>query len=148
VRNGTVLQWRYAPARGETYEAAFVRDTQNPARVRAIAIVRKPTDTTDPRLKGIKVASLSDLLFRADDPRAGLAAVAAGERLARRMGADALLCTTSHPTIEAALKRRAYIKLPGNVHFMVRDPGNKTVLPMEASQWWMTRGDAFSDEVF
>jgi hypothetical protein len=148
VRDGRFLSWRYAPAPGGTYEAAVVRDRGNVSRVAAVSVVRRPNESSDPRLRGIKVASLSDILFRADEPAAGLAAIAGAERIARRMGADALLCTASHPAIERVLKRRAYLRLPGNVHLMIRDPKGAAELPMDATSWGATRGDASSDEVF
>jgi hypothetical protein len=148
VRDGSFLPWRYSPAPSSTYEAVTVRDAKDANRLAAVAIVRRPNESSDPRLKGVKVASLSDILFQASEQSAGLAALAGAERIARRMGADALLCTASHPAIENVLKRRAYIKLPGNVHLMIRDPGKKAELSADATEWWVTRGDASSDEVF
>jgi hypothetical protein len=148
VRDGAFLPWRYAPQPAATYEAATIRERTSPNKVVAIAVVRRPTESPDPRLRGIKVASLSDMLFRADAIGAGLAAVAGAERIARRMGADALLCTASHPAIQEVLRRRSFLRLPGNVHLMIRDPKGAAGLSVDAQAWWVTRGDASSDEVF
>jgi hypothetical protein len=110
--------------------------------------VRRWTETPDPRLHGIKVATLADILFRADEPAAGLAALAGAERLARRMGADALLCSAAHPVLTSVLRHRAYLRLPANVHLMIRDPKRTAGLPLRVEEWWLTRGDANSDDAF
>ncbi|HKS06204.1 MAG TPA: hypothetical protein VJR92_07835, partial [Gemmatimonadaceae bacterium] len=146
VRDGGMLAWRYAPARGAMYEAINVRSRSGV--LEAIAIVRRPSESGDSRLRGIRVASLSDLLFSATAVQAGVAVIAAAERAARRMGADALLCSAAHASIVDALKRRAFLKLPGNVHLMVRDPQRASGVSTELQTWWVTRGDAQSDESF
>jgi hypothetical protein len=146
VRDGIWLPWRYAPATGATYEAATIRHRDGT--VRAVCIVRKPREVSDPRLRGIRVATLSDLLFPATDADAGHAAIVAAEALAHRMNADALACSASHEAITSLLARRTWVRLSGNVHLMIRDPKNATALAPDAGQWWVLRGDASSDEVF
>jgi hypothetical protein len=94
------------------------------------------------------MATISDALFAPDATRAGLAALAGAERVARDMDADALLCSTTHPAITGLLARRAYVRLPGNVHLMIRDPKGAAGLSTNAGAWWVMRGDAGSDEVF
>ncbi|MGH7625893.1 MAG: hypothetical protein ACREOJ_11350, partial [Gemmatimonadaceae bacterium] len=148
VRNGAFLNWRYAPAAGSTYEAVAVRERGAGKRLVAIALVRRPNEVTDPRLKGIKVATLSDILFPTDQPAAGVAAISGAERIARRMGADALVCAASHPVLGAALRQRAAFRIPGNVHLMIRNIDGTPLLPTDRESWWATRGDASSDEVF
>jgi hypothetical protein len=64
------------------------------------------------------------------------------------MGADAILCSSAHPAITSSLRRRAYIRLPGNVHLMLRDPEGSAALPLAVDEWWLMRGDAHSDEAF
>jgi len=113
-----------------------------------VAVVRRPREEGDPRLSGIKVATLSDMLFLPENRDVALALLAAAERTAHSMGADALLCTASHPAITTLLSRRAYVKLPGNVHFLVRDVKDVHALPKSLTDWFLTRGDANSDEVF
>lgn len=148
VRDGSFLSWRYGSRAGEVYQAVSVYERTNERNLVAIAVVRACSDNPDPRLRGIRVATVADILFRADDPAAGLAALAGAERVAHRMGADALLCSTAHPAITSALRRRAYLRLPGNVHLMLRDPTGVTDLPLAADRWWLMRGDANSDEAF
>jgi hypothetical protein len=148
VRNGSFLSWRYDAPAGTAYEAVAVRERTGEKRLVAIAVVRRWRDNSDQRLRGIRLATLSDILFRADEPLAGLAALAGAERMARRMGADAILCSAAHPALTSALRRRAYLRAPGNVHLMLRDPTQAAALPQQVDSWWVTRGDASSDDVF
>jgi hypothetical protein len=148
VRDGSFLQWRYHPRGGGLYEAVAVHERAGEKRLVAIAVVRRWSDSADERLRGIRIATLADILFRADDPAAGLAALAGAERLARKMKADAILCSSANAVITSALRRRAYLRLPGNVHLMLRDLRGTAGLPLEISGWWLTRGDANSDDAF
>jgi hypothetical protein len=70
----------------------------------------------------------------------------AAERIARDHDADALLCTASHHTLRPMLRRRAFLPVGGNVHFMIRDPAPQPPRPLP--EWWLTRGDSSADEVF
>jgi hypothetical protein len=148
VRDGSFLWWRYHARPGASYEAVAVYERTSRRRLVAIAVVRRWSDTSDQRLRGIRIATLADILFRADEPEAGRAALAGAERVARRMGADAILCSTAHPVITSALQRRAYLRLPGNIHLMLRDPRRVMGLPLEVDAWWLMRGDASSDDTF
>jgi GNAT superfamily N-acetyltransferase len=148
VRDGTFLSWRYAAGAGAMYEAVAVYEGRSKRRLVAIAVVRRSSGTSDHRLRGLKVATLADILFRADEPNAGVAALRGAETVARRMGADALVCSAAHPAITSALRRRAYLRLPGNVHLMLRDPAGVMGPPLPVDAWWLMRGDASSDEVF
>jgi GNAT superfamily N-acetyltransferase len=148
VRDGAFLTWRYDARAGGVYEAVAIHERGNKGRLVAIAVVRRWSITPDQRLRGIRLATLADILFRADEPAAGLAAMAGVERIAHRMGADAILCSAAHPALTSLLRRRAYLRLPGNVHLMVRDPSETAGLPLEIDAWWLTRGDASSDATF
>lgn len=142
VRDASLVRWRYDV--GDYYDLVGVWTGQT---LRAWAIVRKPSVDKDGRLKGISVASLSDVLFPADQPGLGLAAVAAAEDVARGMGADALLCSGTHGALDAALGRRGFVPLPGNLHILLRDPDtDPTEVPL--TEWWLTRGDGRADESF
>lgn len=143
VRDGKYLVWRYDS--DPAYERVAL---SNGGRIIAAAVVRRPRDTGDPRLNGIKVATLSDVVFPADRPDAGFAVLDAAEKLALRLGAHALLCTASHPALTGLLPRRAYVRMPGNVHFMLRDPQRRHGMPASLEAWWLTRGDAEADQVF
>lgn len=146
VRDGTYLPWRYEPTAGGTYEAVAVWDRAGA--LVAVAIVKKPRAQGDERLRGIMVATLSDILFPADRADAGLAALAGAEHIARRMGADAILCSATHPAVTALLPRRAYLRMPGNIYFLIRDPQRALDLPTVLDAWWVTRGDDGADETF
>jgi GNAT superfamily N-acetyltransferase len=127
------------------YGFVIVRDA---AGLRAVAAVRRPNPVGDERLKGIKVATLSDLLCRPDDAAAAMGALRGADMVAARLEADALLCTTSMPQLATALGRAAYIRLGGNLHLLVRDAQAPTALPTTLAGWHVMRGDAHADEVF
>lgn len=148
VRDGSFLSWRYDPRAQSMYEAVAVFEPGINGRLVALAIVRRPSEQTDPRLRGIKVATLADILYRPDDQNAALAALTGAEHVALRMGADAILCSAAHPAITSVLRRRAYARLPGNVHLMISDARRTLELPMNVDSWWVTRGDAHSDGTF
>ena len=46
------------------------------------------------------------------------------------------------------LRRCDFVRLPGNVHFFVRDPAGDRALPQALADWWLTRGDSDAEEVF
>lgn len=145
VRDGAYIHWRYGASQADAYVVITAREGESLA---GIAAVRRPRAEGDARLRGIKVATLSDILFSPERRDVGLSLLAAAERSARAMGADAMLCTASHPAITSLLPPRAYVELAGNVHFLVRDLKNAHGLPQALPDWWLMRGDASSDEVF
>jgi GNAT superfamily N-acetyltransferase len=146
VRDGVFLPWRYHCAPGSTYEAVSVRD--GVGRLVAVAVVRKPSDAGDVRLRGVKLAVLSDILFAPDDPTAGVMALDGAEQVAVRMGADAMLCSATAAATQEVLRRRAYLRIPANVFLLVRDPHASLGLPTSIGDWWLTRGDDKADDAF
>jgi GNAT superfamily N-acetyltransferase len=145
VRDGRYIRWRYGAGGGAPYSFVTVRERST---LVGFAVVRCPKSEGDPRLNGVRVATLSDIIFSADRRDVALATLAGAEALARRFEADALLCSTSHARLRAILPLHAYVPLPGNMHFLARDPRGEYALPTTLSQWWLTRGDSNSDEVF
>jgi predicted N-acetyltransferase YhbS len=145
VRDSRYLTWRYPPGDSDQYHYVSVRKGRDLA---ALAIVRRPRAEGDPRLHGATVATLSEWIFPLSEPATGLAALAGAERVARHLGADALLCSASHPRAHELLRRRSYLRAPPNVHLLIRDPANAGHLPVDISNWWITRGDSNADEVF
>ena len=141
VRDGAYVRWRYAGQDASEYGFAAVR---RGSQLVAVAAIKRPRQTPDPRLKGIAVATLSDLIYDPRDAAAGQAAVAGAERAARAMGAHALLAGATCEPFLRLLRRRAYLPIPGNVHFLMRAPANQ-VAPGALDQWWVTRGDGESD---
>ena len=148
VRDGALMRWRYEARSRAPYEAVVVRERAGRRRLAAVAVVRRCGDSPDERLPGIRVATVADILFAPDQTDAGLAALTGAERIALSMGADALLCSSAHPAITSVLRRRAYLRLPGNVHLMIRDKHKNAGLPLTAETWWLTRGDGSADEAF
>lgn len=145
VRDGAYMHWRYGGSEIGTYVVVAVRDGHA---LVGMAAIRRPREEGDPRLRGIRVATLADVLYVPGRRDAALATLAAAERVASSLGADALLCTASHPAITTLLPRRAYVRFSGNVHFLIRDPRDAHRMSRELTDWWLTRGDASSDEVF
>lgn len=145
VRDGRYLSWRYQ--RQDAHKYRFITARKG-AELAGLAVLRNPRADGDPRLHGATVATISEWIFPLDEPLAGLAALAGAERAARELGADALLCSASHPLALRLLRRRAFLPAPPNVHLLTRALPNTCSLSGAQSDWWITRGDANADEVF
>jgi GNAT superfamily N-acetyltransferase len=145
-RDAQYLTRRYETRPNERYEWLAVRER---GVLRGIAIVRAPRPEGDPRLNGIRVAVISDLLYAPDRVTTGLALLGAVERAARRMGADAVLAAGSAAPLRNALRQQCYLPVSATMHLMVRDASaTRAALATSATGWWVTRGDSFADEVF
>lgn len=145
VRDSGYLRWQYGARLEEDYHPVTLREQSVLA---GFAIVRRPRVKGDPRLRGIRIATMSEAIFPIARPDIGLTLVAGAEDLARQMGADVLLCSASHLAVRRLLLRRAFVPIPGNVHFLTRDAENSRSLPKQLSDWWLTRGDGNADEIF
>lgn len=146
VRDASYLRHRYGPGADSPYEWLAVRDQ---GALAGIAIIRRPRPEGDPRLQGIRVATLADLLFSPGRPIAGVALLGAAEHFARQAGADAILATCSAPSLRRVLRRQLYLPIGGNVHFLFRDSGGQSGrFGSTLEDWWLTRGDGGADEVF
>jgi hypothetical protein len=139
------MRWRYDAARDAEYRVVTVRER---GALVAWAVVRRPNDAGDPRLRGVRVATLSELLFPPDRPALGLAALRGAERAAREVDADAIVATGAPPALAALLPRRAWVRIPGNVHLLVRDPAGAAGLPAALDAWWVSRGYSHKDDAF
>ncbi len=142
LRDARFVRWRYQD--GDRYQVVAVWAN---GVLRGWAVVRRPGPAAQGRLEGLSVATLTDVVFLPQDTPAGLAVVAAAERLATEMGADAVLCSGSHPALGRVLSRRSFLKIPGNVHFMARDADDRC-FPGPLESWWLTRGDGQADGAF
>lgn len=145
ARSGDYLRWRYDTGPGGTYRVVSVR---NDARLIGSAVVRRPSPRGDRRLKGIRVATLSDILYPPASPNAGLAALAGAEATARELDADVLLCSATHRSLTELLRRRAFIPVPANLRLLGRMSQANGEIPDDLRDWWITRGDGSADEVF
>jgi hypothetical protein len=144
ARTGSSVRLRYREEGEGAYECVELKGEEA-----GYALVRRArTEGGDPRLNGLRVATLSELVAPLDRPAAVLSLLAAAERVAAADGADALLATASHPALRSLLRRRAYLPLPGNVHFLLRDAAGGDPLPRTLDQWWLMRGDSAADDVF
>lgn len=117
-------------------------------RLAGIGVVRQPRADGDPRLKGVRVATLADFLFTPTDSAAALAVLGAAEGQARKLGADAMLASSSVAGVRAILRRQLYLPLGGNVHLLLRDTKAPARFGAGLEQWFLTRGDGLADEVF
>jgi ribosomal protein S18 acetylase RimI-like enzyme len=142
IRDGRYLTWRYGD--GAVYQAIAVREAGT---LVGFAVVRHPRSEGDQRLHGIRIATLSDLLFPPSRPEIAVALLKKADVVARLLGADALLCSASHPAVHAALSRRGYLRAPANVHFLSKNAAEFNP-PGDFLSWWLTRGDTNADEVF
>jgi hypothetical protein len=156
VRDGAYLESRFGNGaeqkQGEEEEEdgnpyTFVC-TRDGGRLLGVAVLRRPRATSDARLRGIRVATVSELVFPLDRADAGLATLGAIERVARAAGADAVTCMTSHPSLRVLLRRQGYLRLAGNVHFFLRDVSGLDRFRTDLGAWWLGRGDGESDTSF
>jgi GNAT superfamily N-acetyltransferase len=146
VRDSVYLLSRYLNGRAsESYQ--FLRAHEGNTLV-GVAVLRRPRETSDPRLGGARVATVSDIVFPLDRSGVGLALLGAAEREASRIGADAVLCTSAHPRLVTLLRRQGYMAASANVHFLLRDRAVAAHWPSSLQSWWLARGDGESDEVF
>lgn len=144
ARDDAYLARRYESA-GDPYRVVRLHRA---GRLGGVAYVRAPRTEGDPRLRGIRVATLSDVLFPLDQPELGLRLLRGAEVAARDLGADALLASMSHREIRPLLAKRGFVPAGGNLRFLVRDargelPGDSTL-----DDWWVSRGDMNADSVF
>ncbi|HWN80777.1 MAG TPA: hypothetical protein VNM87_01655, partial [Candidatus Udaeobacter sp.] len=143
--DGAYLEHRYGGRRARDYHVIPLRVA---GELRGLAVLKRPSGAGDPRLRGIRVAVLSELLFPVSEAGIGCALLAAAERGARAIAADALLVSATHAAVRPLLRRRAYLPLPRNVHCLVRMPAGGPPLPRELDRFWLTRGDSEADEAF
>lgn len=146
VRDGRYLVPRYGPTADSPYQWLAVHDQ---GRLAGVAILRRPRAEGDSRLRGIRVATLAEIIYDPRIPAVALALLGAAEAAARDAGADAILASTSSPVLGAVLSRQWYLPRAGNVHFLFRDvTTDATALGKSLQDWWISRGDGQADETF
>lgn len=144
VRNPDYLVPRYPTEPEGPYHWVGVRRGESLA---GLAIVRTPSDASDTRLRGIRVATLSDLLLDPADVKSGLALLGAVERTARKLDADALLASSSANLAVRLLRQQWYLPLGGTIHLLFRASGaSGTAFGETVGDWWLQRGDGGSDD--
>ncbi len=113
VRNGRYIRNRYQSGDGLAQRSGrylFV-SVYAGATLAGFGVVRRPTEGGDERLQGINVATLSDLLYPPEESAVGVALLGAAERAALDVGADVLLCGTTAPQLQRALRRYGYVRI-------------------------------------
>src|SRR5262249_25057928 len=103
ARDSACIRWRYDVSSTGPYRSVGV--TQDGA-LRGLAVIRAPRADGDLRLRGIRVATLSDLVYDPARVDVGLALLAGAERAARRLNADAVMASAAHQTHGSLLTRR------------------------------------------
>jgi hypothetical protein len=144
-RDSAYLRWRYGGSLGDAYRSIGI--TQDGV-LRGLAVVRGPRSEGDPRLRGIRVATLSDLLYDPARVDVGLALMAGAERAARALDADALMASVGHRAHGPLFQRRGFLRFGGNLHLLVRDATGALPGPSTLADWWVLRGDMNADMVF
>jgi GNAT superfamily N-acetyltransferase len=146
VRDARYLGKRYPVGAAGPYVWVAAWNGENLA---GVAILRRPRSDGDPRLRGIRVAALVDIVYPPDRPGTGLALLGAIERAAGDLDADAILASCSAPPLQHLLRRQCYLPVAGNVHLLFRDAtAEGAAFGTEMTDWWLTRGDGNSDETF
>lgn len=142
VRDGRSLQSRY----GSDGAYQCVR-MERGGQLVGVAILKRPRDEGDPRLAGLRMASISDLLIDPND--ADLASLLhATERQAAGLGAGAVILSVSNRRVVERAKRHGYLERSGNIHFFLRSTIPALEWPTDLGDWWLTRGDGESDASF
>jgi hypothetical protein len=139
VRNARYLHHRYDRDR---YRFVTVRER---GILRALAIVRAPRPQSDDRVSGLSLGALSDLVVRQRDSRAAIVATRGAAALTRQLGGDGILASTPSRWIGRLLVSQAWLPVPGNLCFLVRETNPAQAWPTGLGQWWLMRGDGESD---
>jgi hypothetical protein len=141
VRDGEYVQRRYL-----SDDAYMLMEARDGAALVGFGAVRHPRPEGDERLAGLVVAPLSDVFTPLDRPDAASAILACAEKAAHSMGADALMCSASHPFLLSALSARAYLRVPPTLQFLARVGKGESAGSI--SDWWLLRADGNADEGF
>jgi hypothetical protein len=140
VRDARYLGQRYG---GQRYKFVTVREHRGT--LRALAILQAPREQNDERVRGLSLGALSDLVVKHGDSRAAIVVMRGAAALARDLGGDALLASTPSRWVGRLLVSQAWLPLPGNLRFLVRETDSARTWPTSLEHWWLMRGDGESD---
>ena len=144
VRDAAYLRHVYGRSPGTVHRVVVLKRGGEPV---AWASVRRPRDGAgDPRLRGIRMATLSEVVVPVTRPNDALALIREAEAVARDDGADVLLCSASHQMLQRCLSQRAFVSIGGRLHLSARGPKEGPPLPDSLDEWWLTRADGGADE--
>jgi len=144
TRSGAYLRWRYERGPGGHYRFAAVWRGDE---LVGLAVLAHPQRLDDPRIAGLAIGSVVDLVLDPDCPAALPRVLAVARRWGRSANYDALLFTASRRALKGPLLRAGYIQAPGNLHLLLRDPGAEHGLSTDLGAWMVTRGDAWGDHL-
>jgi hypothetical protein len=144
VRSGVYLRWRYE--RGAKGRYCFASAWRGHDMV-GLAVLASPQRAEDSRIAGLSIGSVVDLVLDPDCSAALPSLLRVARQWARAANHDALLLTASHRGLRGTLLRAGYIRVPGNIHVMLRDRGGKYGLSTDLDTWMVTRGDAWGDQL-
>jgi predicted N-acetyltransferase YhbS len=144
VRDGARLRWRFGAKPGRY----ILLEAREHGTLVGWIVLRTPPEGGEPRLAGIRLATISDLMFPPDRPGVATALLRGAADHARRTGfAEALLASTPHRETQALLRRQGYLTMAGNLKLVVHPsllPGE----PLPFDRWWHARGDGDADQSF
>jgi hypothetical protein len=144
VRDHRYLPFRYPLQPVGPYFIVAVRGNGN---LVGLAIVREPRGEGDPRLRGISLVTISEMIYPLSRPDIGAALLLGAEKIGSKLKADCLLVSTSSPPLLRLLSLCNYFRTPANMFFLFRDAAAYG-LSTNISGWWLTRGDMNADETF
>jgi GNAT superfamily N-acetyltransferase len=144
ARSGAYLRWRYEGGANSRYW--FVSCWRRTELV-GFAVLQHPERLDDPRLAGLAIGSVVDLVLDPGCSGALPAVLGAARRWGRSQNYDGLLLTLSHLALRSPVRKAGYMPMPGNIHLMLRDPGGGHELSPNIDDWMVTRGDAWSDHL-
>lgn len=144
VRDAARMRWRFV-SHSEQY---FLIEAHDNGDLLGYCVINRPRSTGDPRLAGIRVAPIADLLFPPEQPEVGCALLAAAERWIKKQDvADTIVASSPHAGIRRVLKRSGYIRFPGNLKLVVHPALFDMGAKVQFGEWWLNRGDCNADEV-
>jgi hypothetical protein len=141
VRDGEYVRRQY---QGGTRAGYSLIEARTAGELTGFGALRHPRAEADSRLAGLSVAVVSDLLFDPAERDVSLVILRSAERAAAALGADALVCSASHPSVLASLTARGYLRIPATLQFLARLGGGRE--PGSLRDWWLLRADGNSDE--
>lgn len=144
VRDAAYRRRLYEESRSGVYRLLTLE--RNGAPVGWASIRVPPEKSADARLRGIRIATLSDVVVPTGQAGDALALLREAESVARDLAADALLCSATHPRLREWLAERAFVSTGGNLHLTARGPKAGPALPRSINDWWLTRADGGADD--
>jgi hypothetical protein len=139
VRDGTYLLQKYGPpSSGGDYDWVGVWKGDS---LRGVAILHAPLRDGNARLPGVSLATIEELVVSPQGPSC-LALLGAVERHARSRGAHAVVARLSSAELRRPLAWQGYLRVPGTVHFLIRDVARtEPRLRGPLHGWWLSHGD-------